>query len=131
MAKTKHYEVDNVAKQVKAVIIKLTDAEQMEVDKFRHNGYEIIGVDKLKTEKRESLYTQEKVVAYLKSLGKQEYLDTYNKLYNEQALDKNKKPSYYLEDSKNGKHKKGEPKVKGHIGTLTWFKKTFENYPNK
>lgn len=127
MSKNKSYEVDNVAKVVKAVIVKLTDEDQKVVDRFRHNGYEVIGVDKL--EKKESIYTQAKVVAYLESLQDKKHLEKYWEIYNEQAKDsKTKKPLVYLEDTKNGKHKKGDKKLKGHVGTLNWFKTTFPDF---
>lgn len=108
-----------------------------------------------------SKLTAEAVQKYLKEHGTKEQQNKYWEIYNEQAtneegnplfyknnvyktetietgdLDENGKPKKTTQRVKdeNGKniilHKKGEPRKKGHIATLYWFKKEFKEYPNK
>jgi hypothetical protein len=102
-----------------------------------------------------SKLTAEAVQKYLKEHGTKEQQNKYWEIYNEQATDENGNPLVYKnnvyktetietgEKDENGKpktktkrvkdengkniilYKKGEPRKKGHIATLHWFKETF------
>ena len=52
------------------------------------------------------------------------YIDIYWELYKKPL----KSGACYKDDSADGMFKAGQPRVKGHVGTLKWFKDTFEGY---
>ena len=149
MAQKKHYTIDNDNKLVKAIVIDLTEKEKKEVKNYIDLGYNLVPqerpkriiLDKEEREKRNKQKEEEKkknkfsemnVQAFLKQKATQEQQKEYWKLYNEQAKDKKTGlPAVYKTDSKENsttQFKKGDPKPKGHIATLQWFKTTFPDY---
>ena len=70
-------------------------------------------------------WTAAAIQEWLKENGTKEQQAKYWELFNAVVM-KDDKPVLY----KTGE-KAGEPKVKGHIATLSWFKETFPKYPKK
>lgn len=135
MAVKKHYTVDNTSKLVKAIIADLTEKEKKEVKNYMDLGYTLIPEERPKKkqlteeEKAKNPFSEKNIQAFLKENGTKAQIDNYWKIYNEQAIDhKTGMPLVYKTNSKNGKFKKGEPRTKGHIATIVWFKKEFPKY---
>lgn len=79
-------------------------------------------------EKKNSKYSKEKIKAYLLKYGTEEQQKYFDSVQEEIAIDKKtNKPKVWDRDTEN--HKKGEPKTKGYIAALKWFRQTFETYP--
>ena len=138
MATKKHYVVDDTNKIIRAVIVDLTEKEKKEIKNYLDLGYTLVAVEKPKKERpteeeqAKNPFSEKNIQAFLKEKATKEQQDEYWKLYKEQANDKKTGlPAVYKTDSKpnsKNKFKKGEPKPKGHIATLQWFKTTFPNY---
>ena len=141
----KHYTIDNEKQNVYVVMELVNDKELKLVKKYIKLGYTLIPVEKekriYKTKEQKQAEEKEKaelaakkpfsevnVQTYLEENGTAAQKKKYYEMYNEQAHDKNGNPVYYKTDSPDGKFKKGEPKKKGHIATLSWFKEEFPKY---
>lgn len=139
MAHKKHYTIDNENKIVRAIIVDLTEKEKKEIRNYLDLGYTLSEVEKPKKqkateeEKEKNPFSEKNIQAFLKDNATKQQQEAYWELYNEQAKDKaTGKPAVYKTDSKKGSakvFKKGDPKPKGHIATLQWFKQTFKDYP--
>lgn len=125
-----HYEAKLKEKIVVAEIEKLTDAELKAVKNYMALGFEMQPLVKTKKkveiaseeEKLKNPYSTTNVRKYLAEEGTKAQQEKYWELYNE------KTENIYKKDSKDGKHKKGDARVKGHVYTLKWFKETFPGY---
>ena len=143
-----HYTIDNDKLTVNAVVELLNDKEMKLVKKYVALGFKLVPVAKAKpqrksAEEREAEkaakaaeqakkpFAEVNIRKYLKEKGTAEQRKHYEKLYNEQAKDKSGNPVFYKTDSKEGKFKKGEPKKRGHINTLSWFRSEFPDYPEE
>lgn len=146
----KNFEVNHEEKKVIVKVGKLTDEEMAIVKQYKDLfGYEIVPYVEPKKEKKETKpeWKAEAIQEWLKKNGTEEQNKKYWELFNGQAKDENGIPlvykyNVYKKDNKNKLvyddngnkillHKKGEPRKKGHIATLYWFKKEFKEYPNK
>lgn len=126
MAKGKRYEI--VGKKIYAKISILKDSDIKSITNYQKLGYDLIEYEppkkeRVKTKLKDCKYdTLEK---YIKENAKDK-LKAFNEAYNEPMCDKETgEPLYYKNDSKDGKHKKGEPRVKGYMNAFQWFKKEF------
>lgn len=142
MALKKHYEIDNNRRLVKAIIVSLTEREKKEIKNYIDLGYNLVPLEKEKKpklteeekqkQKKENPFSEQNIQAFLKKNASEEQQKEYWKLYNTQGKDsKTGLPLVYKTDSKENsrvKFKKGDPRPKGHIATLQWFKKTFPEY---
>ena len=135
MAAKKHFEVDNSAKKVYAIVASLTEKETKEVKTLLDLGFQLViqekeAKKKLSKEEKEALpFGEKKIQAFLKD--KPEMYKIYMEKYNAPAIDsKTGDVKRYKTDSKTGKYKKGDVMKRGHIATLHWFKEQFPNYPN-
>ena len=143
-----HYTIDNDKLTVNAVVELLNDKEMKLVKKYVALGFKLVPVAKAKPQKRtaeekaeeeaekarkqaENPFSEVNVKKFLEENGTAAQKKEYYRIYNEQAKDKNGNPVFYKTDSKEGKFKKDEPKKKGHIATISWFKKEFPDYPEK
>lgn len=151
MAFKKHYTIDNDYKQVKAIVADITEREKKEIKNYIDLGYTLIPQDRPKKkkqteeEKKANPFSQKNIQNYLENNATKEQQKQYWNIYNEQAIDKKtQQPAVYKTDSKEEKDKagniiyekgqkfkKGDPKPKGHIATLQWFKIEFPDYPEK
>ena len=148
--KTQHYTVDNKNKIVRAYIARLTEKEKKEIKNYLDLGYTLIAEEEpvkrtltkeereeeqkqKEKEQKENPFSEINIQKFLKEKATQEQQKNYWELYNEQAKDKKTNlPAVYKTDSKKNSKKQfkaGDPKPKGHIATLQWFKTEFPNYP--
>lgn len=107
------------------------------VDLFGYKIEKYVPIQKTEEEKKleeekqkNSKYTEEKIKAYLLKYGTEEEQKKFVDIQEEIAIDKQtNKPKVWEKDTKT--HKKGEPKKKGYIGALSWFRKLdkFKTYP--
>ena len=142
----KHYTIDNEKRTVNVVMERANDKELKLIKKYINLGYVLVPIPKAKpvaksaeekaAEKAAKVekaannpFSEVCIRKFLEEHGTAAQRKEYNRRYNEQAHDKNNNPVFYKTDSKEGKFKKGDPKVKGHIATLSWFKNEFPNYP--
>ena len=142
-----HYTIDNDKKKIFAIMELANDKDLKLIKKYLAVGYELVPVERkkrtIKTKeekeaerlekqaKRElNKFSEMNIRKYLDEKGTAKQRKEYERLYNEQAKDKNGNPVFYKTNSKDGRFKVGEPKRRGHIATLTWFKKEFPNYPD-
>lgn len=134
MASKKYYEVDSKNKIIRAVIPKLSEKDKKAVKNYIDLGFELIEIEEPKKEANPA-FKEEAVQKFLQEKGTKEQQEQYWKLYNDFQKDsKTGDYIYYTKNSKEGSkkpYKKGDKKVRGHIATLHWFKKTFPNYPNE
>lgn len=139
MASKKHYIVNQNNYTVEAVLEELTAKDKKDIKDLRELGFKFILKEKTpepkltpeqELEKRKNNpFSEMNVKKYIEANASKEQKAEYQKLYNEQAKDsKTGMPLFYKKDTPDGKHKAGEPRVKGHIATLGWFKKEFPNY---
>ena len=140
----KHYEVNKAEKVVNVKMHLLNDEDLKVVKNYVAIGYTINPVEpkkkpvKIATEDEKLLnpYSANNIQAYLeqecgiftnknntedKNNGKK-CIDVYWNLYNEKLKDE----AVYKHDTKDGKHKAEEPRTKGHINTIKWFKEHFD-----
>lgn len=133
----KHYEVDNINHIVKAVVVKLSEKELKEIKNYVALGYTLVNIEPPKKkkvteeDKKNNPFSEQNVKKYLEEHGTEKQKADYYKIYNTQAKDKKTNmPAVYKTNSKDQqKFKAGDPKPKGHIATLQWFKNEFPNYP--
>lgn len=131
--KKEPYRIDNENKIVYAIVERLKGKSLQRVKNLIALGYALVPEEPPKKAKKEaSLLTEKNIQAFLKEKGTKEQQNKYWELYNEQAKDqKTGLPAVYKTDStakSKGTFKKGEPKPKGHVATLAWFKNTFPNH---
>lgn len=127
------YRIDNDNRIVYAIVERLKGKSLQRVKTLIDLGYALIPEEPPKKVKKEdSLLTEKNIQEFLKVKATKEQQDTYWEKYNEQATDKKTgRPAVYKTNStakSKGTFKKGEPKPKGHVATLAWFKNTFPNY---
>ena len=139
MASKKHYKINRKANTIEAVISELNEKDIKDIKICTQLGMTFIPIEpepKIKLTKeeqekkrKENPFSEINVQNYLKEYATPKQQKAYFDIYNQQARDgKTKEPLFYKNDSADGKHKEGEPKVKGHIAGLSWFKKEFPNY---
>lgn len=141
----KHYEVNNETKVINARMELLSENDIKVLKNYVAFGYTINAVEQKKKkveiasdeEKALNPYSAMNIQRYLKEVagineiegdknkGKA-YIDIYWELYKEPL----KNGAVYKKDSADKMFKAGEPRVKGHVGTLKWFKDTFADYVN-
>lgn len=122
----KHYEVNNETKVINANMRILSDNDLRVLKNYVAIGYTINPIESKKqkvqiaTEEEKALnpFSAMNIQKYLEEEGTKEQQDEYWKLFNARL----KNNACYKKDTKDGKHKAGEPRVKGHINTLKWFK---------
>ena len=112
-------------KDIFVTVEKLTDEEMKVVKKYLDLGYTM---KEMVVEKKppKVAFREDVIKAWLEKNAK-EKLEVYDWYYNQQAktIDKETKEKVL-------KFKKdGSPILKGHIGTLAWFKDEFPNYPEE
>lgn len=116
---SKHYRTDDNTKTITANIIKLTEKEEADIEKFKKQGYTVVnGAVKPSNEEKEGSVKRldnAYIIEYLKDDKKA--LDTYTKKKNEEKLDENKKPKLTST---------GKPVKKGFTYGREWF---MNNYP--
>ena len=130
----KHYEVNNEERVVNAKMHLLNDEDLRVLKNYVAIGYSINPVEPKKQkvviasdeEKALNPYSAMNVQKFIEEKGTEEQKKKYWELFNTRL----KNNAVYKDDTKDGKHKKGEPRVKGHIYTLKWFKDTFKDYEN-
>jgi len=139
----KHYEVNNETKVINARMELLSENDIKVLKNYVAFGYTINAVEQKKKkveiasdeEKALNPYSAMNIQRYLKEeaginnvVGSEDegkpYIDIYWKLYKKPL----KNGALYKKDSSDGMFKAGEPRVKGHVGTLQWFKNTFADY---
>lgn len=129
-AKEQHFEI--VGNKIRFDAVNITKAESKAVKNLAEKfGY---GLEPYMPAQKEAKpeWKEEAVRAWLEENGTKAQKEQFDKLYNQPMKDKKTGETvYYKHDSKDGKHKAGEPRVKGYIATMQWFKKTFPNYPEK
>lgn len=135
----KYYTVDYEKEIIKVVIERLTEKQIKEVKNFKDLGFKIIPVEPPKKkkpteeEKIKNPFSEKNIKKFLEDKGTKDQLKKYFEIYNQQAIDKETGfPAVYKSNSKPNSPKKfkiGDPKPKGHIATLQWFKTEFPNYP--
>lgn len=112
----KNFTVDNVAKIVYAKVGNLTEKQLKVVHNYLALGYVLEEKVKVSNGKME----KEKVVAYLEANGTPEQIEKFNTIMNETVVDKKTGLPKLL--------KSGEPKKKGYVAALQYFKKQFPDY---
>lgn len=119
---------DDKKRIIYADITKLTERDKKKIRTYLDLGYTIEEVKAPKQEAKPE-WTEKAIRDYLKKNATKEQQEKYNSLYNAPQIDKDtNQPKTYKNNSKDGKHKKGDIKPKGHIATLSWFKKEFPDY---
>lgn len=129
MATAQHYEIIPEREVIRFDVDKITQAEMKKIKKLAKGfGYALEPYTAEK-EKNEA-FTEKAIREFLADKPKQ--LKIYEEKYNAPQIDKKTgKPVLLKNDSKDGKRKAGEPRVKGHVATLQWFKKEFPDYGKK
>lgn len=117
--KKQNFTVDNERKKIYAVVAKLKAKELKVIKNYVALGYTLVAQEEAKKEVN-PIFTEDAVKEYLSEAGREAELKEYNKIYNEQAKDKETGELKFKKD--------GTPKIKGHVATLGWFKKTYPNY---
>lgn len=118
----KHYIVEG--KNIIADVAKLNEKELAAVRNYIALGFSLVEPKKEKKDPKEE-FKAEVIQAWLEENGTKAQIAHYWDLYNAPVV-KEGETLYYAKDCKMGK--KGEPKKKGHIATLNWFKKEFPKY---
>lgn len=127
MATAQHYEIVPEKEVIRFDVDKITQAEMKKIKKLAKGfGY---ALEPYTAEKKTNeAFTEKTIREFL--ADKPEALALYEAKYNAPMIDKKTgKPVLLKNDSKDGKRKAGEPRVKGHVATLQWFKKRFPEYP--
>lgn len=132
MGITKHYEINNNTKTISANMGILNDKDLKIIKNYVAIGYTLNPIEpekkvvKIATdeERAKNPYSAVNIQKYLEEEGTDKQKADYWKLYNAPL----KNNACYQKDSKDGKHKAGEPRFKGHVGTLKWFKESFPDY---
>jgi hypothetical protein len=148
MAKA-HFTVDSKNKVIFANVEKLTDKELNTVKKYITLGYELKETETVKKETPD--FSRDSVIKFLEENGTPEQIATFNRIMDEPiksgavyAKDVYERETYIGADGethtrdkkdKDGNkiisHRAGEPKTKGYIASLKYFKEQFPLYPNK
>lgn len=119
-----NYTIDN---EKKVIIVKMesaTDKEMKAIINYQKLGYELVPYKKAKKTDEElaaSKYSKVNMLKYLETNGTKEQQKRFAEIQEEIAEGK-----FYEKDTKT--HKKGEPKKKGFIAALKYFKEQFPNY---
>lgn len=93
-------------------------------------GYELVPEIPEKEKKEPNPIWKESAIRnYLSEYGTKKQQETFEKKYSAPVLDKEGKPVFYKKDSQDGKHKKGDARIKGYVAVIQWFKKEFPDYP--
>lgn len=126
-----HYKI--VGDEIRFNVKDITKGELKTVKKLAEGlGYKLVPIDPPKKEKEpKPEWTAEAIQKFLEEKGTQEQKDKYWEKFNDPMIDEDGLPVVYKKDSKDKTHKKGEPRVKGHVATLQWFKKEFPKYPKQ
>ncbi len=127
------YKVNHTRRKVYAKPLALSEKEKEEVKAYLDLAYTISEPKEqpkqTEEEKAKNKFSMVNVQKYLEENGTKEQQKHYWKLFNAPAIDKKTRlEKTYKLDTKDGKHKAGDIKVRGHIATLRWFKTTFPNY---
>lgn len=120
--KKQNFTVDNERKKIYAVVAKLKAKELKVIKNYVALGYTLVAQEEAPKEANPA-FKEDAVKAFLSEAGREADLEEYNKIYNEQAKDKETGEPKFKKD--------GTPKIKGHVATLGWFKKTYPEYPEK
>ena len=121
-----------VGEEIRFDVNKITKGELKTIKKLAEGlGYKLVPIvpEKVKKEPKAE-WTAEAIQKFLDEKATKEQQKKYWAKFNEPMTDDNGEPVVYKKDSKDGEHKAGEPRVKGHVATLQWFKKEFPEYPN-
>ena len=119
-----NYTIEN---EKKVIIVKMesaTDKEMKAIINYQKLGYELVPFKKAKKTDEElaaSKYSKANMLKYLETNGTKEQQKRFAEIQEEIAEGK-----FYDKDTKT--HKKGEPKKKGFIAALKYFKEQFPNY---
>ena len=131
-----HYEIKNETKEIIANMEKLNDADIKAIKNYMAFGYTMVPEVKEKkevkipteAERLANPYSTINVQKYLAEEGTKDQQEKYWELFNEVIKDENGETVRYKKTTSDKKHKAGEPRVKGHVRTLKWFKEEFPNY---
>ena len=125
--KKEHFEI--VGDTIRFDAKNITKAEAKAVKKLADLfNYKLVPyIPEIKKEPKE-IWTAAAVQKFLEENGTKAQQKQYWDKFNAPMLDDAGKPVVYKNDSKDGRHKKGETRVKGHVATMQWFKKEFPNY---
>ena len=127
---TQNYKI--VGEEIRFDVNKITKGELKTIKKLAEGlGYKLVPIvpEKVKKEPKAE-WTAEAIQKFLDEKATKAQQKEYWAKFNEPMTDDDGEPVVYKKDSKDGKHKAGEPRVKGHVATLQWFKKEFPEYPN-
>lgn len=106
-------------KNVVAKVSQLTEKELKSVKNYLALGYTLVEYKKPKKEPKEA-FKAATIQEWLKENATKAQQEEYWERFNSPVIDK---------DTKQPKVKKnGEPRIRGHVATLAWFKKTFPKY---
>lgn len=114
------YQINDESREISADIDRLSNKDITRLQKYQLLGYKIINKKEPTKEPKEE-FKKEVIIKFLED--KPEHLKKYWELYNE--------PSISKKTNKVRKTKEGKIIPKGHIATLSWFKKEFPKYPEK
>lgn len=109
-------------KKVIAKVALLSEKELQAVKNYIALGYTLVEYKKEKKEPQE-LFKAITIQKWLEENATKAQQKKYWELYNAPVIDKVTNEPKYKKD--------GTIKNKGHVATLSWFKKTFPNYPEK
>lgn len=121
----KHYIVEG--NKVIADVAKLNEKELAAVKNYIALGFSLVEPKKEKKVAKAE-FKAEAIQAWLEENATKAQQAKYWELFNA-PVEKDGEVVCYTKDCKMGKA--GDPKKKGHIATLNWFKKEFPNYPEK
>lgn len=119
-----NYTIDNEKKQIIVKMESATEKEMKAIINFQKIGYELVPFKKEKKTEEElaaSKFSKANIIKYLEENGSKEQQKRFAEIQEEVAEGK-----FYTKDTKT--HKKGEPKKKGFIAALKYFKEQFPNY---
>ena len=122
-----------VGDEIRFNVKDITKGELKTIKKLAEGlGYKLVPFTPEK-EKKEAKpeWKAEAIQKFLEEKGTKAQQKKYWEKFNEPMKDEDGETVVYKKDSKDGKHKKGEPRVKGHVATLQWFKKEFPKYPEE
>lgn len=125
-----HYQI--VGNAIKFDVDKITKTEMKQIKKLADGlGYKLQPLVKPKEKKEANpQWTEKAIRAYLDEYGTKAQKEKFADKYNAPILDEDKNPVLYRKDSKDGKHKKGDIRIKGFVATIQWFKKQFPDFPD-
>lgn len=117
---------------IKFDVDKITKKEMKQIKKLADGlGYKLQPIVEPKEKKEANpQWTEKAIRAYLDEYGTKAQKEDFEKKYNAPIKDANGNPVVYQKASKDGKHKKGDIRVKGFVATIQWFKKQFPDFPD-